>query len=448
MPFQLLMKSKWCLLVICLSSLLFLISGEQSSVVPYAINEVIKKHFLSPTAKNPGIIDIMRFGKEIVKFKDLLKIKSGTMTKTRFYKFQDDCNSVPKNIGYKLNEASIVLFGSKECFKALASRIVWNSNKAKRHHHLVYAPGLTSHDVAKTFSKEFYSDGFRIDHVSFLVNETEKSIDLVSGFMFTEQACHQLQVKKINHFSLKTMEWENSIFYPKKYENFHGCELTMVRVYGDIVDLHRIIFQDHLNATVLQCSLDTTLNTPSDVCDLVSSQYPLYHPDQTFLIAYPHRDVAATFLISPGEPYTDLERMFMMFDDGLWIAIGVTLIGAASITLGLNFVSRRVKTFIAGRGIHSPTMNLISIFLNGAQARVPGESFARFLVILFIIWSMIIRTCHQSMLFKILQADLRKPTVKTLDEFFESNLTLFLHKFSVMASDESFRERMNMTSTK
>ena len=445
------MKLKCCFLVICLSSLLILISGsKKSSVVPYAINEVIKKHFLSLKANHAGHVDIMKFGNDIDEFKDLMKIKSGTTAKTRLYNYQDQCILGPgETYFYLIAEASIIFFESKKCFEALASRIMWSSNKAKRHHHLVYVPGLTSWDVAKTFSPGFYSDGFRIDHVSFLVNETEKSIDLVSGFMFTEQACYLLQVTTINRFSLKTKEWENSIFYPKKYENFHRCMLSVSYVFADIVKLHHIIFQYHLNAILVRCtSLDTSVSTPH-ICDLYGFQHPLYYIETGVLIAYPHRDVPSTFLIGPGEPYTDVERMFMMFDDGLWIAIGVTLIIAVLITLSLNLMSRRVKTFIAGQGIHSPTLNLISIFLNGTQARVPGGSFARFLFILFVIWSMIIRTCHQSMLFELLQADLRKPTAKTLDEFFESNLTLFVpNNASLSNFDESFRERMNRTSTK
>ena len=225
--------------MIYLSSLLILISGKQRSVVPYAINEVIKKHFSSPTAKNPRRVDIVRFGNEIDKFKDLLEMKTGTTTMSAVYNYQDYCNFGPEDrTRHYLSEASIVFFQSKECFKALASRTNWNSNVAKRHHHLVYAPGLTSSDVAKTFSPDLFFDASRIDHVSFLVNETEKSIDLISGFMFTEQACRQLQVKKINHFSLKTMEWDNSIFYPKKYENFHGCNLSLACFSDEIIELH------------------------------------------------------------------------------------------------------------------------------------------------------------------------------------------------------------------
>ena len=372
-------------------------------------------------------------------------MKTGTTTMSAVYNYQDYCNFGPEDrTRHYLSEASIIFLESKECFQDLAFKIFWNSNAAKRHHHLVYAPGLTSWDIAITFSKEYFYDGLKIDHVSFLVNETEKSIDLVSGFMFTKQACHQLQVKTINRFSLKTMEWENSIYYPKKYENFHGCELTLEERTDTIINLHRIIFKDHLNATFVRCLAGLYFYD----CDLTGAESKLYSHREDVIIAYPHRDVTFTFVIGPGKPYTDLERMFMMFDDGLWIAIGMTFIIAVSITLSLNFVSRRVKTLIAGQGIHSPTMNLISIFLNGGQVRVPGGSFARFLFILFVVWSLIIRTCHQSMLFELLQADLRRPTVKTLDEFFESNLTLFLERRSLTYQDEIFWERMNMTSTK
>lgn len=42
----------------------------------------------------------------------------------------------------------------------------------------------------------------------------------------------------------------------------------------------------------------------------------------------------------------------------------------------------------------------------------------------FVIWSLIIRTCYQSMLFQYLQADLRQSEVKTIDELIEK-LTIY-----------------------
>ena len=113
----------------------------------------------------------------------------------------------------------------------------------------------------------------------------------------------------------------------------------------------------------------------------------------------------------------------MMFLTELWIAIAITLLIAVLVTLSLNFVSEKVRNVILGHNIQSPTMNIVSIFLTGGQFRTPRRSFPRFLFMLFVVWSLIIRTCHQSMLFELMQADLRRPTIKTLDELFKSDLT-------------------------
>ena len=137
-----------------------------------------------------------------------------------------------------------------------------------------------------------------------------------------------------------------------------------------------------------------------------------------------------------------------MFDAELWMAIGVTLVIGLLTTVILDFVSDEVRNFIAGRDIQSPTMNFLSIFLTGGQPKTPRRNFARFIFILFVVWSLIIRTCHQSMHYELIQADLRRPTIRTLDELFESNLTLIGYKESLLFNDYYFLERMKMKSTK
>lgn len=130
-------------------------------------------------------------------------------------------------------------------------------------------------------------------------------------------------------------------------------------------------------------------------------------------------------VVPPGEPYTDLERMFMMFDLETWIAVIATLlIGLVAIQIIKQF-SRKVQDFVFGRNIRSPVMNLFSIFLTGGQTRRPGRNFSRFQFTMFTVWCLIIRTCYQSMLFEYLQADLRKPEIKTFEELYEKNFTLY-----------------------
>ena len=68
-----------------------------------------------------------------------------------------------------------------------------------------------------------------------------------------------------------------------------------------------------------------------------------------YIVSDPIFFVNNLFIISPGESYTDLERMFLMFDLELWIAISVTFVIAFTATLALHFVSKKIRNFIVGR---------------------------------------------------------------------------------------------------
>ena len=444
------MALKWNFVTVVLIILLNLASGKKKeSVVPYAINSIIDKYFAT-LETSPGKVDILYFGSDKQKFSKLidklLKIKSENVLISVF--------------GYELNinlytdkwffipHSSVVFFESVEEFKAYASFLWWKANEKRYDHHLVYVPDLTTSDILETFKH-----GFRIDHVNFLMHETDNSIELVTSFMFTPQACKRLQIKTINRFDLRTLEWESSIFYPNKYENFYGCELIVasytIEYNKEYYDLIKIIFEEQLNAKLTRQFMTTDEQAWNCVgCDLTNQENTILddHYAQGIL-SDPILFKTLCFMIAPGKPYTDLERMFMMFDFELWIAISVTFSIAFTATLMLRFVSRKIRNFVVGRNVQNPTMNLLSIFLTGSQVQAPGRNFARFLLILFIIWSLIIRTCHQSMLFELMQADLRKPTIKTLDELFQSDLTLYIFKDSD-ANDEHFKEQMAKPSTR
>jgi len=114
---------------------------------------------------------------------------------------------------------------------------------------------------------------------------------------------------------------------------------------------------------------------------------------------------ALTYIVSSGEPFEMLSGMFVMFDSQLWHAIAGTLLIALVTIRMVSFMSSAVQDLVFGQGVRRPTLSLLEIFLCGTQYRVTNGSFARFLVMMFIIWSLIIRTCYQSTLFEYLQAE-------------------------------------------
>ena len=439
------MKFKSCFVTASAIFWLTVASGkDSSSVVPYAIEKMIDQYFSTLSATHPGNIDIIWFGRKTKEFSKLigkiLKIKKDT-TKLRLHQIDKVQQEFP------LRNSAITFFESVERFKIDGPLIKWVYNIKQRYHHLVYVPGLTTLDILDTFT-----DGFNIDHVNFLMYETDNSIELIAGYMFTPQACRLLQMKTINRFNLGAKMWDSLIFFPKKYQNFHGCVLDVgINFYEDDRDnsyLLSAIFEGNLKANL---NLEKNTFNNCKKFDLISMElgnnlFNLPECDN-IVVSNPHQTEVYTFAVAPGEPYTDLERMFMMFSFELWIAILLAFGIAMFTTITLNFVSKKIRNFIVGRNVQNPTMNLLSIFLSGGQNKTPARNFARFLLMLFIVWSLIIRTCHQSMLFELLQADLRRPPIRTLDEIFESNLTVYLIEESYIM-DEYFRDRMKMPSTK
>lgn len=56
---------------------------------------------------------------------------------------------------------------------------------------------------------------------------------------------------------------------------------------------------------------------------------------------------------------------------------------------------------------------------------LPGRNFSRFLLTLYILFCLIIRTAYQGKQFEFLQKDMRPANVETIDEMIARNFTFF-----------------------
>lgn len=400
-------------LVICEKSRNF------KSLAKFAIHGVLFEHFVKESHK----VDIIYYGNKTSDSLNLITnlTQSNLNASIALHLVQSAKSKLWKN---KLSTSSLLVFDSSEVFKETCKNITWQTNKKRRLQHLVYVRNGTVKDI-----EENIKDGFMIDSVGFLINETVNSIDLVASFMFSAYACRSNQLVTINRFWRKTMKWENSTFYPNKYQNLHGCTLAVVRTAarrpaGQILSILatlskalNFVIQHKTSTALIQLHLNLS------AFDLTAELY-IFYPQIKGISSVEFLHSVMTFAVPPGELYSPLEKMFIMFNVDVWIGIIITLALAIITTQFINALSVKVQDFVYGRNIQTPILNVLSIFLTGAQYKVPGRNFARFLLILFIIWSLIIRTCYQSKLYECLQADMRKPEMKTFDEIKDKDLIL------------------------
>lgn len=349
-------------------------SLKRKSLVPYAINSILAEYF----AKESPSVNVIHYGNkdehsqiiisEISRNKietiSIRVLKSGTV------------NSEENH----LNAPSLRIFDSPHNFRENAKNIKW-FNKVKRPKLLVLLPNGNFKDITETVQ-----DGLLIDNVNFLMRETEKSIELISSFMFTPRKSRSNQLLTINRFQRATMTWESSNFYSKKYENFHNCHLRVAmrergrdRISMQIIEvlLHTQNFQRE-NVALKKAEVATR---NYDLSEVTAS----YDGDQEHTTSVVLIFERATFLVPPGELYTPLEKMFLMFNIEVWIAIIITFIVGAIAIQVINFSSVRIQNFVYGQNCKSPSLNLAMIFLNGTLHVLPRRNFARFLLMLFII---------------------------------------------------------------
>ena len=112
-----------------------------------------------------------------------------------------------------------MVFDSVERFVNNASAILWVKNNRNRNDHLVYVPGLTTSDIMQTF----VNNGYEIDHVNFLMHETDNSIELVTSFMFTPQACNSCNSRLLIDSTLESSNGKIQFFTRKNMKISTGA---------------------------------------------------------------------------------------------------------------------------------------------------------------------------------------------------------------------------------
>jgi hypothetical protein len=119
-------------------------------------------------------------------------------------------------------------------------------------------------------------------------------------------------------------------------------------------------------------------------------------------------EVKQGFIIPLSESYSTYEKLYLPFDEMIWICLIITF----GSTFGLIFVLKRYAPFwmqfrIFGARIQSPAFNVLGQFFGIAQNRLPVENFARFLLITYVMAFLVIRTAYQGVFFEMFTHDMR-----------------------------------------
>lgn len=341
--------------------------------------------------------------------------------------------------GQKLSfySSAILLFRLFDDYKKIEKSGSFLSQRtSSKREYMVFISNLRPKDLLTPAS----SDLSTLANINFIVKESNTSLSLKTLVFVTEKSCSVLQLNVFNKFSSATKKWESNLFFYNKFHDFHGCNLRFGyqqnypytfsghnKVNGIGCQVNTMVSQiyNFRPSYLLLNGKDSEIDAPL-IAGFVHSSNQKY--DHTEPINY---DYETGFFAPYGEPYTQFEKCFMMFSKEVWILIGVTFSVELFFIKIMKFTSRNIQNMIFSRNGRSAILSFFEVLFGHRQKYLPKKSFPRFLLMTHIVLSLILRTAHQGLFYKLMQADLRKPEIQSIEEAMQKNYTLYINNFDL-----------------
>lgn len=303
----------------------------------------------------------------------------------------------------------------------------------------------------------FFNEEGILLHFSYFLVESRREVRLISVEWFTQYHCNELQLITLDSFIKASHTWINGLKIQEKFKRYHGCliifllemtELAFInpvdgREMGLLIDFYNAAAKIGNFSTYFQFIRITLEGRSSMMSRHNRTLSPLvYSYISSPILGQNHYltsfdEISYIFLLTPGEKYTNWEKVLLPFDFETWICL-LIIFGSGLITVSIiNRMSKATRSLVYGEGVHFSTYNIIGTFFGIGQFKLPRENFARILLMFFILFCLVIRTAYQGVLFEMMSSDMRKKLPRTINDLHAENFTIYYQKSFRSAVDSS-----------
>ncbi|CAG9811049.1 unnamed protein product [Chironomus riparius] len=286
-----------------------------------------------------------------------------------------------------------------------------------------------------------------LDMFEFILINDQDILYLTTIEWFTESACNQPQLIILNKFNKTSQKWFKKLQNYEKFKNFHGCHLIMGieldKNEGGCWDTAIIQFEDEIIIQLIGIGSEifgylSKIHNFESKFKLISNE-SIYNDVDVFLPIYRfeyiyigHFHVTTMFaqaediiIATPGEMYTPYEKLLLPFDDTTWIMLNLTFLAAFVAILIINQMPKFIQKSIFGENVKTPTLNVVSTFFGISQTKVPTGHIPRAILIFFVFFCLIFRTCFQSKMFEFMTSEPRRPPPNSMQDLRDRNYTVY-----------------------
>lgn len=339
---------------------------------------------------------------------------------------------------------------------------------------------ISNNDAAKIFSFLWINFIYNVNIITIQYDNCTHVV-MKTFFPFHENACHQTNPIVINKFydndARKKQQWMEKNFFPYKFKDFHNCSIRAAtfeyapavflekeedendnfNLRGSDIELMRGLkatLNFHLNLTYSNDSAAFGITYENGTVtglkiallnneyDLLFGMYYATYPNCKYMsCSQPYYAVAITFIV-PQRSLTSIQKFFVPFKLGLWIALALLLSIAILVIAIVEYKIKFARNFVIGGNVQNPYIEMLTAFIGNSSNNLPRRSFARYLLMNFILFALVMRTVYTAGLFKFLQADTKISTFETLKDFIESKYKIYaLPHFSEYLGNMGLKSR-------
>lgn len=359
---------------------------------------------------------------------------------------------IPKPSMYKsiaMRESAIIILDSVNTLRVFNEKVLFMNKSPRIFKFLIYCQHATFEDISILIENESTSItherdykevkvGHILQYQYFLVDDVE-CVRLLTFIWFSPNKCNRKQLIEVNRFDKATKKWKSSDFFIDKFKNFHGCRIRICfwshqlafRERGNVESGYHLEIikglQSHLNFKYVGPSSDDCQLSKTHPIDLVLT-YACYNPNiiVPMFMLRPFYFPGHFMTVPPGSEVEGFEKLLMPFDYTTWSLVLLTFLLAFAAIFVTKFVTNRTRNCIFGSSKPIPFLDIGIIFFGISQVQLPRKTFARFLIMVFVLYSLIIRTAWQGKTFEFLQKEVRKVEVQSIDEMIGKNFTFYM----------------------
>lgn len=140
----------------------------------------------------------------------------------------------------------------------------------------------------------------------------------------------------------------------------------------------------------------------------------------------PYVNEQMIFVVSPAREISTFQRLYRPFSTVTWIMFFACIILACIVIFIVKRGSQNVQNFVFGDGVRDPYLNFCIATIGTTQPRLPRRNFARFILMLYILFSIIFRTLYAGSYYKQMQLSKKVQQVQSIEEMIEKNYQFYI----------------------